>query len=467
MRMEFSRLSLASPCGIVSMAVGMAFSSSAYAQVAPTITTQPVSQIVNDGENAVFTVEASGDAPLTYQWRRNGVNLVNGGRIAGATTPTLSITGALQQDAGRYTVVVTNATGNATSNFGYFSVRSAVWNQFMVNTLPPNGASPITFDFVRDIPVVWTSNCSADPQAATWELLANTWQIIPTLGRPATCARGYLVYDPLRRVSVQFGGTGADNRAYEYNGNTWVRSELDGPVPRFGHRMVAVPSRESIFVFGGRRVSDNVLTAESYEYTGVSWNTLAATGPAPRQDFAMAYDPRCNKVVVFGGNGAAGQLGDTWEYDVQAQTWSQHTPANGGPSPRSASTMAYYPDQQAIYMFGGLVGSNFVNGLWRYDCTTHTWTLAQSITNPPAAQGYMTYDDARPRLLMVQNTQVWELLTYAVGCPADFNNNNVVNTQDLFDFINGFFQGTADFTGDGAVNSQDFFDYLAAFFTPC
>src|SRR4029077_9586998 len=45
------------------------------APVAPTITTQPVSQTVTAGQTATFTVVATGTAPLSYQWQKNGVNI--------------------------------------------------------------------------------------------------------------------------------------------------------------------------------------------------------------------------------------------------------------------------------------------------------------------------------------------------------------------------------------------------------
>src|SRR5207253_8151300 len=49
------------------------------AAVAPTITTQPVNQTVTAGQTATFAVVASGTAPLSYQWKKNGAS------IAGAT----------------------------------------------------------------------------------------------------------------------------------------------------------------------------------------------------------------------------------------------------------------------------------------------------------------------------------------------------------------------------------------------
>jgi hypothetical protein len=54
-------------------------------------------------------------------------------------------------------------------------------------------------------------------------------------------------------------------------------------------------------------------------------------------------------------------------------------------------------------------------------------------------------------------------------CAADFNNDDLVNSQDFFDFLTAFFATApnADFNGDMVINSQDFFDFLKAFFAGC
>lgn len=54
-----------------------------------------------------------------------------------------------------------------------------------------------------------------------------------------------------------------------------------------------------------------------------------------------------------------------------------------------------------------------------------------------------------------------------ISCPANWNGDEFVNSQDFFDFIADFFDVNADLNRDGFTNSQDFFDFLTAFFTGC
>ena len=83
--------------------------------VPPTITAQPQSLTNLAGSTATFSVTASGTAPLSYQWQKDGANLSNGGGIGGAASPVLTLTSAQFSDAGGYAVLVSNSAGSITS----------------------------------------------------------------------------------------------------------------------------------------------------------------------------------------------------------------------------------------------------------------------------------------------------------------------------------------------------------------
>ena len=95
----------------------------------PSIITQPTSQTVSDGSNAVFTVTAVGTAPLSWQWRFNGNN------VAGATASNYTIADVQAGNAGNYTVVVTNAYGSVTSSVAILT-RTAQAPVFVVEPIP-------------------------------------------------------------------------------------------------------------------------------------------------------------------------------------------------------------------------------------------------------------------------------------------------------------------------------------------
>ncbi len=92
----------------------------------PLSVTAPSGLDVCAGADAEFSVTAQGQPTLTYQWRKGGTPLVNGGRIAGADTATLTITATIPGDAGSYDVVVTDGVGQTlTSSAAVLTVATA------------------------------------------------------------------------------------------------------------------------------------------------------------------------------------------------------------------------------------------------------------------------------------------------------------------------------------------------------
>lgn len=98
---------------VVSSSCGSPVTSSAVTltlNAATVINSQQSTQAVCVGSNASFSVNATGTGTLTYQWKKDGVN------ITGATSNTYTIASTVLADAGNYTVTVTSDCGSVTSS---------------------------------------------------------------------------------------------------------------------------------------------------------------------------------------------------------------------------------------------------------------------------------------------------------------------------------------------------------------
>ncbi|HUE55804.1 MAG TPA: hypothetical protein VMO76_08230 [Candidatus Udaeobacter sp.] len=88
--------------------------------VAPLLTVQPASAAVNAGQTATFSASATGTAPISYQWRKNGANIA----AANATSYTTPVTTTTDNGA-KFDVVVSNSAGSVTSAQATLTVTSA------------------------------------------------------------------------------------------------------------------------------------------------------------------------------------------------------------------------------------------------------------------------------------------------------------------------------------------------------
>ena len=93
------------------------------AATAPTITTQPVGTSAVVGNTATFAIVASGTAPLSYQWQKNGT-AITGATGATYTTPAL----AIGDNGSTFVVVVNNSTGSVTSSSATLAVTAMATN---------------------------------------------------------------------------------------------------------------------------------------------------------------------------------------------------------------------------------------------------------------------------------------------------------------------------------------------------
>ena len=145
---------------VVTNIFGAATSSAAVLTVwePAAITTAPVAQTIQCGSNASFTVTATGNAPLLYQWS------LDGSTISGATNTSLALVD-VRLPSHTVAVVVTNLYGSATSSVSLT----------MEDTLPP----AITLNSTNPY-YVELDNSYVEPGATAYDLCAGTVAVTTT-----------------------------------------------------------------------------------------------------------------------------------------------------------------------------------------------------------------------------------------------------------------------------------------------
>jgi hypothetical protein len=150
-------------------------------KAATTITQQPANATVAVGGTTNFTVVATGDGTLTYQWQKNQANLSNGGHYSGCTTATLTISNADANDAANYRCVVTAGCGSSTSFQGALTVSSCSTPTLLNPSFELGNISGVATNWTGyqrtpNPTTVWTIQTASPPSGAglQYQQIANT-----------------------------------------------------------------------------------------------------------------------------------------------------------------------------------------------------------------------------------------------------------------------------------------------------
>ncbi|MGC3945143.1 MAG: PQQ-dependent sugar dehydrogenase [Chryseolinea sp.] len=131
---------------------------------APYITVPPQASTVAEGHPLSVSVSASGGNPIAYQW------FLNGNAITNATSPTYTVPKASNDDAGQYTVRISNASGVVTSTPVTITV---IANKPPVVTI----ATPASGTFYRAGGLISFSGGATDTEDGTLSASALKWNI--------------------------------------------------------------------------------------------------------------------------------------------------------------------------------------------------------------------------------------------------------------------------------------------------
>lgn len=152
--------------------------------IPPSLSTQPQSQSVWRGQDVQFTVNAGGTEPLNFQWRFDGTNL------SGATDDTLTLLDVQTNQAGQYSVVVTNVAGSVVSSNALLTVTLPPPPEFQSISLLPDQRAQLSLLGVTNLPFT----LEASSNFANWFEITNG--LVPEL--PAVLVDDSASNAPLR-----------------------------------------------------------------------------------------------------------------------------------------------------------------------------------------------------------------------------------------------------------------------------
>ncbi len=229
----------------------------------------------------------------------------------------------------------------------------------------------------------------------TWvyDLSANTWtQMNPVGGiKPSARSHHAMAYIGSDQALL-FGGGGEysndETWVYDLSANTWTQMNPVGgvkPSARFSSAMANIGG-DRVLLFGGNDSAENDETW-IYDLSANIWtlrNPVGGTKPSARSDLAMA-NIGGDQVILFGG-GFGIWSDQTWMYDLSANTWAQMNPVGGvKPSARAGHAMANIVGDQVL-LFGGWYGT-YDGETWMYDLSANTW-VQKSPTNKLSARSH-------------------------------------------------------------------------------
>jgi hypothetical protein len=188
----------------------------------------------------------------------------------------------------------------------------------------------------------------------TWEWDGTNWRKFSGAG-PGGREGATMAYDQARKVTVLFGGFGADavhGDTWAWDGTTWRQLTDAGPSPRAPALMEYDPVRRNVVLYGGHVIeSGPVAVADTWIWNGQVWSLASAeSAPGTRVNAAGAFHPGLGRVLMAGGGGAAGTLNDLWGWD--GTTWTRI--ASSGQPTRQAHGLAYDAARQRLVLTGGL-----------------------------------------------------------------------------------------------------------------
>ena len=249
------------------------------------------------------------------------------------------------------------------------------WSAIPSSGPPARGVAASVYD-TRQKSIVLFGGMGFDGQhkGDTWQFDGKSWREMPDTSVGVRDHHA-MAFDEARGVAVMYGGGTKPGTAptisdvWEWNGARWARIPSQGPGPRSHTALVYDPVRKKVILFGGQG-EDSRARGDTWAWDGKSWEKLSEEGPVRRTHHRMAFDRKTGTVVLYGGL-AAGRftdlLEDTWIWD--GKRWTEAQTSDAGK--RMGHVMAFDESRGKVVLYGGGFAGDA--GKSRYEGTTFEW----------------------------------------------------------------------------------------------
>ena len=353
-------------------------------QEEPVIGLQPQDLAGAIGAPATFSVTAGGVRPLSFQWQKDGVDL------PGQTSRVLTLASAIAEDAGEYTVVVTNSFGAITSSvatltFGPIPNPSFEADTFLVWPGYVNGNVPISGWVVSD-----PARVGINPMPGYAGPFINTGAIpdgtqaafIQNAGSPVILGTALSGLTPGENYQLKFRANARDYNTTKPVLNVGIDDQLVGAVRLYAvggtgpYREISLsftPANDTVILGLTNTTVDSAIVDDfsvvpgTTQWATAEWTDDASSGVDSAHNYSHAFS--------FGG---AGLAVDTMINGVRFLGASGVNPAVNGQFATAGFTGAYGADSNLLVNAGG--GSASLGQSFIYYSGTIPADMAQSIT---------------------------------------------------------------------------------------
>jgi hypothetical protein len=208
---------------------------------------------------------------------------------------------------------------------------------------------------------------------------------------------------------------------WAWDGASWTRLPLAGPIPLGGTTMVYDRRRQVMVLFDGE--SEPSGEGKTWLWDGAGWSVVPGAGPPSRILHAMAYDEQRGVIVLSGGTRGTTtpqRMNDIWEFD--GERWEMRAPT--AMPARVGHVMVYHAALGKMMVYGGL--SEQTSSLGATLTLGETWFLSpcQGVTITKQPVPITTCPRAGVRFSVVARSA--SAVTYRWrrdGVPIDVNDN--------------------------------------------